>query len=282
MHTHFKKVFVLGLGLIGGSFVKSLKDKNYKICAYDKNKDAREYFKNNYDLEVISENIEDCIRTSDIIVLAVLPSVAVEFIKKYKTFIKIDSIICDMCGVKRNISNECNNLKYVSIHTMAGKEIGGYKNSSQTLFLGSNAIIVKNSLACNEDLESIKLLALDIGCKNIKLASVEEHDKQIAFTSQLMHIIASGIVISDNFVNSLGFEGNSLSDHTRVGQIDDNMWSELFLFNSDYLLNALDDYILNLKKYEEALKNKDREKIRELLKFGNDEKVRWLYEKSKS
>ncbi|MEI0611005.1 prephenate dehydrogenase [Brachyspira pilosicoli] len=275
-------IAVIGLGLMGGSLVKAL--NGYNIWALDTNKDAvdnalkdKYIQKGSYDYS----NIEDMFSWAHIIMICTLPSIALDIINKYSSLITDDKILSDFCGVKTDIFNAAKNKKYVSLHTMAGKEKGGYNNSSESLFKNSNAIIIANDNASKEDIKKIEDLALNIGCKNIIVSTEKEHDKMIAFTSQLMHIIACSIVNHKDFLASLGFEGNSLGDHTRVGTIDANMWSELFSRNSEYLSLSLGEYIKRLEDFQKALQSKDREKLRELMLSSNTIKEKWNNSKSK-
>lgn len=275
-------IAVIGLGLMGGSLVKAL--NGYNIWGLDTNKDAvdnalkdKYIQKGSYDYS----NIEEMFSWADVIMICTLPSIALDIINKYSSFITDDKILSDFCGVKTDIFNAVKNKKYVSLHTMAGREKGGYNNSTESLFKNSNAIIIANDNASKEDIKKIEDLALNIGCKNIIVSTEKEHDKMIAFTSQLMHIIACSIVNHKDFLASLGFEGNSLGDHTRVGTIDANMWSELFARNAHYLSLSLGEYIKRLEDFQKALQSKDREKLRELMLNSNNIKEKWNNSKSK-
>ena len=275
-------IAVIGLGLMGGSLVKAL--NGYNIWALDTNKEAVDNaLKDKYIQKGSSDysDIEAMFSWAHIIMICTLPSIALNIINKYSSSITNDKILSDFCGVKTDIFNAAKTKKYVSLHTMAGREKGGYNNSSESLFKNSNAIIIANDNASKEDIKKIEDLALNIGCKNIIVSTEKEHDKMIAFTSQLMHIIACSIVNHKDFLASLGFEGNSLGDHTRVGTIDANMWSELFARNSEYLSLSLEEYIKRLEDFQKALQSKDREKLRELMLSSNSIKEKWNNFKSK-
>ncbi len=277
-------ITVIGMGLMGGSLIKALKhsNQNYNIYAIDTNKENIDSaLKEGYILKGYYnyDNIKEIIELSDIIMICTLPSIAIDIINKYKHLIDNNKILSDFCGVKTDIFNNTKDKKYVGLHTMAGKEKGGYTNSSETLFKNSNAIIVNNENANDDDIRIIEKLSKDIGCNKITKTTAQKHDEMIAFTSQLMHIVACGIVNHDHFLASLGFEGNSLGDHTRVGTIDANMWSELFLYNSDYLYDALDKYIKCLNDFKDALKNKNREELKILMQNSNNTKNEWIERK---
>ncbi|AEM22287.1 Prephenate dehydrogenase [Brachyspira intermedia PWS/A] len=275
------------MGLMGGSLIKALKhsNQNYNIYAIDTNKENIDSaLKEGYILKGYSnyDNIKEFIELSDIIMICTIPSIAIDIINKYKHLIDNNKILSDFCGVKTDIFNNTKDKKYVGLHTMAGKEKGGYINSSETLFKNSNAIIVNNENANENDINIIEKLSKDIGCNKITKTTAQKHDEMIAFTSQLMHIVACGIVNHDHFLPSLGFEGNSLGDHTRVGTIDANMWSELFLYNSDYLYDSLDKYIKCLDDFKKALKDKNRDELKKLMQHSNNTKKEWIDIKNNS
>lgn len=268
------KITVIGLGLMGGSLVKALKKskKNYRIWAIDTNKkNIKSALKDKYIEKGFYNysNIKEAFEFADIIMICSIPSIALNIIKKYKNLIDDKKILSDFCGVKKDIFKATSNKKYIGLHPMAGKEKGGYDNSTESLFKNSNAIIVANDKAKKEDIKKIEKLSKDIGCKKIILSNAEKHDYMIAFTSQLMHIIACSIVNHKQFLESLGYEGNSLGDHTRVGTIDADMWSELFLYNSKYLSKSLSQYINCLSDFKRALNNKNIKELKKLMINSN-------------
>jgi len=273
-------ISVIGLGLMGMSLVKALNGKGYKIWGLDTDKEASVYALSNGYIIKNDYDIEASFKSSKVVILALMPSVAVSIIEKYKHRLNKNAILSDFCGVKKDLHNISKDLNYIGIHTMAGREVGSYKNSSETLFNNCNTIITPNELVSNASIEIIKKILVSIGCGNIITTNYEEHDRQIAFTSQLMHIIAAGIVSQDEFLLSLGFEGNSLMDHTRVGTIDYNMWSELFYLNSESLHTTLSNYINILEKYKNALKNKDKNELKNILEFANKNKQKWINKKN--
>ena len=275
------KITVIGLGLMGGSLVKALKKskKNYRIWAIDTNKkNIKLALKDKYIEKGFYNysNIKEAFEFADIIMICSIPSIALNIIKKYKNLIDDKKILSDFCGVKKDIFKATSNKKYIGLHPMAGKEKGGYDNSTESLFKNSNAIIVVNDKAKKEDIKKIEKLSKDIGCKKIIFSNAEKHDYMIAFTSQLMHIIACSIVNHKQFLESLGYEGNSLGDHTRVGTIDADMWSELFLYNSKYLSKSLSQYINCLSDFKKALNNKNIKELKKLMINSNKIKSKRL------
>ena len=182
------KITVIGLGLMGGSLVKALKKskKNYRIWAIDTNKkNIKLALKDKYIEKGFYNysNIKEAFEFADIIMICSIPSIALNIIKKYKDLIDDKKILSDFCGVKKDIFKATSNKKYIGLHPMAGKEKGGYENSTESLFKNSNAIIVANDKAKKEDIKKIEKLSKDIGCKKIIFSNAEKHDYMIAFTS---------------------------------------------------------------------------------------------------
>ncbi len=270
---------VIGLGLMGMSFLKAIAHKHYKIWGLDMNEKASKYALDNGYTQNADYDIELAIKSSKVVILAVLPSIAIEIIKKYKHAFDSETIVCDFCGIKRDVFEVCKDLNYIGVHTMAGREVGGFENSKEDLFVTKNAIIIREGNPKQDDVELIRQMLLDIGSSMVVEADSETHDKHIAFTSQLMHVVACAIVSQDEFVASVGFEGNSLRDHTRVGTIDANMWSELFVNNKEYLSASIKSCIGVLEKYEAAVSSGDKDAVQSLLQFANENKKRWIDEK---
>ena len=168
-------IAVIGLGLMGGSLVKAL--NGYNIWALDTNKEAVDNaLKDKYIQKGSSDysDIEAMFSWAHIIMICTLPSIALNIINKYSSSITNDKILSDFCGVKTDIFNAAKTKKYVSLHTMAGREKGGYNNSSESLFKNSNAIIIANDNANKEDIKKIEDLALNIGCKNIIVSTEKD------------------------------------------------------------------------------------------------------------
>ncbi len=278
-HTKDYDFSVIGLGLMGMSFLKAIAYKNYKIWGLDTNEQASKYALESCYTQNDEYDIEAAIKSSKVVILAVIPSIAIDIIKKYKHAFDSETIVCDFCGIKNDVYEVCKDLNYIGVHTMAGREVGGYENALGDIFIKRNAIIVRGANAKQDDVEIIRQMLLDIGSSNIVESDSDTHDKHIAFTSQLMHVIACAIVSQDEFLPSVGFEGNSLRDHTRVGTIDAVMWSELFINNKEHLAESVKSCISVLEKYEAAIKSGNKDALKELLQFANENKKRWMNEK---
>ena len=162
---------------------------------------------------------------------------------------------------------------YIGGHPMAGKERGGFTASSEDLYLGASMILTPDERTDMRLLETLKAFFLDLGFAGLTFSNPEEHDRIIAFTSQLAHITSSAYVKSPEAQRRRGFSAGSFQDMTRVARLDENMWTELFLDDADYLVRELDILIENLTAYSDALKSGDAERVRALLKEGRELKA---------
>lgn len=273
------KIGILGLGLIGGSFAKSIKAKTmHEVFAYDIDAQAMTLAKLCRAIDgELTENLTRC----DILILAVPPHSVINWVKEHAGEISQNSIVIDVCGVKRSVceavlplSHE-HGFTFIGGHPMAGLERGGFVNSSDNLFDGASMILTpefEHGTAI-ELLERLKAFFLDIGFSAITFTSPEEHDRIIAYTSQLAHIISSAYVKSPEALKRRGFSAGSFRDMTRVARLDEKLWTELFLCNSDFLTVQLELIVKNINEYLTAIKDNDAEKLEELLRTGREMKA---------
>ena len=268
------KILVVGLGLIGGSICKALKKYTYHtVTGYDINHDIE----NAALRDVALDNIFDGnYKDYDLIIVALFPEATERFLSENAGKIEKNILITDVCGIKGVFSKrikeiaESNGLRYIGIHPMAGKEFGGYYNSSSDLFIKANFIIAPFNDSRKEDIELLRTLASEIGAGKIVITSPETHDKMIAYTSQLAHIVSSAYVKSPELGLECGFSGGSFQDMTRIATMNEKMWADLFMQNKENLLFELDTLINNLNKYSEALKKTDEDEMRRLIAEGRE------------
>ena len=267
-------ILVVGLGLIGGSFCKAMKKYTYhKVTGCDLNHDI-EY------AALRDVAIDDVFTGSyegyDLIIIALFPDAAERFFNENASKIPAGTLVTDVCGIKGAFSERMkqtaisNGLRYVGIHPMAGKEFGGYYNSTADLFCKANFIVAPFEDSKSEDIELLKKLAAEVGAGKIVETTPENHDKMIAYTSQLAHIVSSAYVKSPELGLECGFSGGSFQDMTRIATMNEKMWTDLFMQNRDNLQYELDLLIENLGKYSEALRNGDADKMRSLIAEGRE------------
>ena len=266
-------VGIVGLGLIGGSFAKAYKDAGVTVWGTDKDKLVTQYAKM---LESIDDELDESRFSScDLILVAITPVEAVKWIRENARAIPRETVVIDCCGTKRGVCGECfkiaaeTGITYMGGHPMAGKERGGFKHSSSDLFRNAPFILVPEHCDDMELLVRVKKMLMLAGFGRVGVTTAEEHDKVIAFTSQMPHIVSNGFVKSDTaLVDSQMISAGSYQDFTRVAFLDEKMWTELFLENRDNLAREIRGLIDHLSEYESALNADDPARLMELLAEG--------------
>ena len=266
------KILVVGLGLIGGSLCKALKKyTTHYVIGCDINHDIE--FAALRDV-AIDEEFNNDYSGIDLLIMSLFPEQTESFLKENITLFNKNTLITDVCGIKGDFSTRVkaladdNGLRYVGVHPMAGKEFGGYANSSSDLFQRANFIVTPFEDSKESDIELLKSLASEIGAGKIVVTSPDNHDKMIAYTSQLAHIVSSAYVKSPELKLECGFSGGSFQDMTRIATMNEKMWTDLFMQNRDNLIFELDTLIDNLNKYSHALRFGDSEELLELIAEG--------------
>lgn len=266
------KILVVGLGLIGGSVCKALKKyTSHFVVGCDINHDIE--YSALRDV-AIDKDFDGDFSGFDLVIMSLFPDATEKYLSENIGKFSPDTLITDVCGIKGDFSlrvkslAENNGMRYLGIHPMAGKEFGGYHNSSGDLFLKANFIIAPFEDSRESDVELLKNLASELGAGKIVVTSPENHDKMIAYTSQLAHIVSSAYVKSPELGLECGFSGGSFQDMTRIATMNERMWTDLFMQNRENLIYELDILIDNLQKYSEALRNSDSEAMLALIAEG--------------
>lgn len=272
------KVGIVGLGLIGGSLAKAYKQAGAEVIGMDKNNLVTQFAQmaEAIDAPMTDENMNEC----DFILIAIPPVPAVEWLEENAHKLAESVMVIDCCGTKRYVCEagfrlaEENRFTYVGGHPMAGLQYGGFKHSRYDLFEGAPFAAVVADHNDIKLLERIKKYILPAGFGKIVFCSAEEHDKIIAFTSQMAHVVSNAFIKSETAINSgVQISAGSYRDFTRVAYLDADMWTELFMENRDNLKFEIDTLVAELKKYSEALENRDADRMRELLIEGRERKV---------
>lgn len=277
------KILIVGLGLIGGSYCLALKEQGYNVRAIDIDRDTVGYARKLKLVDYVTDRVEpELIQTSDLIIFALYPNIFLKWIEENGHLIKEGTIITDVTGVKGVITDKIqgmlkNNVEFIPAHPMAGREHLGIENSDPSIFVGANYIIVPTDKNTDQGIEICRNLAETIGFSNISVLTTEEHDKMIAFLSQLTHCIAVSLMCATDNENISKFTGDSFRDLTRIADINDEMWSGLFLDNKDALLMEMDKYRNCFDELYNYLKNNDRDGIRDMMKLSS--KRRKLFNK---
>jgi prephenate dehydrogenase len=276
-------ITIVGLGLIGGSLAKALKELNpKKIYGIDCDERA---IKNAVNLGIIDEgyiNGDVALPESDLVIIALYPKECIKFVRENRNNFKTGAILTDTCGVKQVIIEEMNSLlpseiEFVGGHPMAGKESKGLAYASKDLFIGSNYIITPHNKNIEESLRLIEKMAYAIGCKNVIRVEGEEHDRIISFTSHLPHVIAVSLMNSDMLKDFLGlFVGGSFKDATRVAEINSKLWLELFTINSEKIIEEIEKFEGKLIDVKEAIKNKNTEALEDFFNSAQQERKKLI------
>ncbi len=272
------KIGIVGLGLIGGSMAKSVKARTaHTVWGVDLNSETMTMARmcGAIDGPLTEENLSQC----DLILVALRPGAAIDWVRANAGHIASSAILVDLCGVKRVVVKAiapiaaAHGFAYIGGHPMAGRERGGFTAATDDLYVGASMILTPDQRTDMQLLESLKVFFLDVGFARLTFSDPEEHDRIIAFTSQLAHIVSSAYVKSPEAQRRRGFSAGSFQDMTRVARLDEDMWTELFLDDADYLTGELDVLIGHLTQYADALKAKDPELLRALLKDGREKKA---------
>jgi len=267
-------ILTVGLGLIGGSFCKALKKyTDNRVIGTDKDKSVEERALSD---NSIDEAFSGDFSEIDLIVICLYPDAAEKYFISVADKLKKGTVITDVCGIKGEFAEKMNTiaiengLDYVGVHPMAGREFGGYENSIADLFQNSNFILTPFQNSNEKAVEMLKKLAIEIGAKKLVVTTPYEHDKIIAYTSQLAHVVSSAYVKSPVIEKECGFSGGSFQDMTRIATMNEEMWSTLFLQDKANLLDELNTLISNLNKYSKALEENDKEALSALIKEGKE------------
>ena len=270
---------VVGLGLIGGSIAKSAKkNTKFKVYGYDINENVVKNAINekSIDGELTEARLSNC----DYVFIPLYPEAVIDYVEKNASVFKEGAVVIDCAGVKRSVCDKCFkiaenfNFVFVGGHPMAGTQYSGFENSKDTMFYNAPFVLTPKE---NEDiliLANAREIIMQLGFGRVSVMTPQKHDKLIAFTSQLAHVVSNAFVKSPSAIERKGISAGSYKDLTRVAYLNENMWTELFLDNKDNLIFELDNIINELKKYSDAMKNDDPETLRQLLKEGREAKER--------
>jgi len=261
---------IIGLGLIGGSFAKAYKAAGHTVFAHDTNKSI-------LDFAILSGAVDaplDTTRSCDLLLIALYPHAAIEYLEEKSQYILPETTVIDCCGTKKNIcaagfqAASRYGFTFVGGHPMAGTEQSGFKYSKASMFKGAPMIIVPPVYDDIVFLEKIKNLLAPAEFGRLTVATAQEHDAMIAFTSQMAHLVSNAFIKSPTVRKHKGYSAGSYKDLTRVAWLNEAMWTELFMENKEHLLHELDILMASLEEYRQALLTEDFDKMKALLYDG--------------
>lgn len=269
-------VGVVGLGLIGGSWARAYAKAGHTVLACDRSRSILEFAM--LSGVVSGELNEEILGSCDLLLLALYPKACIAYLEKAAPYLAKSCLVIDGCGVKREVCEGCFPLAekygftFVGGHPMAGTHYSGFKYSRSNMFQGAPMVIVPPVFDDMGLLERVKEALAPCGFGGFSVTTAQEHDRMIAFTSQMPHIISNAFIKSPTAGSHKGFSAGSYKDLTRVAWLNADMWAELFLENRDNILFELDELIGSLRQYRDAVSANDREELTRLLEEGKRRK----------
>ncbi len=272
-----KTVGVVGLGLIGGSFVKAYHAAGWRVLAKNRTKSTLDFamLAGDVDGELTNENVGTC----DLVLVTIFPEASIEAIREFAPYFGKKPVVMDCCGTKRTVCEACFAIAeeygflYVGGHPMAGTQFSGYRSAEVNLYREQPMVIVPPRYDDIFLLDRVKELLKPAGFSHISVTTAEKHDQMIAFTSQMAHVVSSAYVKSPTAMLHHGFSAGSYRDLTRVARLNPPMWAELFIENKDFLLFELDGLLDRITAYRNAIENDDTEELTRLLEEGRKRKI---------
>ena len=278
-------ILIIGLGVIGGSYAKVLTDKGYSVSCITRSQESIDYaLENNLIKHGTTKVDENMIKSADLIVFALYPTVFIDWIKKYQHLFKSGALITDVTGVKGSVVDVVQDLlrsdvEFISAHPMAGRESSGVKFSDPSVFKGANYIVTPTAKNSKDAIETCKELGRILGFKTISELTPEKHDKMIAFLSQLTHCIAVSLMNANDEEGLEKYTGDSFRDLTRIAKINDKMWAELFIMNKKELVHEMDRFLEEFIHFKKLVENEDNDALREKMRTSTER--RKLFDKPK-
>ena len=269
------KIGIVGLGLIGGSLAKAIKKNTSHSCFaldIDRAAIAGAVAQEAIDGEMTADDLHSC----DVVMICLHPQQTIDFILENKAKFKKGGIVIDTCGVKQAIVDAVEKpladegVIFIGCHPMAGREFSGFAYSVDNLFERASFIMTPTDDVPVKPVREISQLAYETGFASVVTSTAAEHDRIIAFTSQLAHVVSSAYVKSPSLLKQSGFSAGSFKDLTRVAKLNENMWTELFLMNKQPLVDEIDCIIARLTEYRDAISSENADYLRELLKAGRE------------
>lgn len=269
------KIAIVGLGLIGGSLAKTIKKNSDDIC-YGLDIDTSTIVAALSEEAIDAEITPDKLNVCDMVIVSLYPQQTIDFILENKHNFKKGSLVIDTCGVKTSVVSaveselkECG-VTFVGCHPMAGREFSGFAYSVDNLFDKASFIMTPTENTPVSAIKQISAFAYKIGFAKCVVSDPEEHDRIIAFTSQLAHVVSSAYIKSPSLLKQSGFSAGSFKDLTRVAKLNEDMWTMLFMMNKDALLEEINHIIGSLEQYRDAIANNDVKQLHDLLKEGRE------------
>ncbi len=274
-----KKILIVGLGLLGGSYAKALRRFGFHISAITLEQGDIAYALREGIIDEGSTELDrDMIGAADLVIFALYPHIFIEWIEKNQGLLKSGALITDVTGVKRSIVYRIQDIlrpdvEFIAAHPMAGREVSGVENSTDRMFVGANYIVTPTDRNTPEAIQTCMELGRLLGFSNVTTLSPKEHDEMIGFLSQLTHCIAITLMTCNDKEDMEKFTGDSFRDLTRIARINDLMWSELFVSNKEMLLEQMELFIRKFNELRDMLENEDIEGMRAMMRHSTERRA---------
>ncbi len=270
-----KIITVVGVGILGGSYAMGLKKAGNVVYGIDILQESIDFaLENGYISEGSIDDYEDYLKKSDIIILCLYPNALIQWINENGHLINKKAIITDVCGVKHGIVEEVQRalepyeIEFYSSHPMRGKESLGVRNADSSIFRDANIILVPTEKNTQRGEETIRKIAYTLGFTSVSKLTALEHDRMIGYLSQLTHAIAVSLMTANSDESLEKYSGDSFKDLTRIAKIDENLWSELFLWNKKILCDEIDVFIENLQELRNNIDDENVEGMKEMFRLS--------------
>ncbi|MBQ7321359.1 MAG: prephenate dehydrogenase [Clostridia bacterium] len=275
------EILIVGLGLLGGCYARALTEKGFTVRAITLEQSSIDYAVSHGFLAGGSTEVDaELIARSDLIVFALYPHIFVEWVEQYQHLISPGTVLTDVTGVKGNVVGKIQGMlrpdvEFIAAHPMAGREVSGVENSDPKIFCGANYIVVPTEKNTEDAIRLCEELGELLGFARVSRLSPEEHDRMIAFLSQLTHCIAVTLMCCNDEPGLEKYTGDSFRDLTRIARINDAMWSELFMENRDLLLDQMDIFIDRFIELRNFLAGGHVEDMRAMMRHSTERRARF-------
>lgn len=274
MKLEGRKILIVGLGLIGGSYARGLRNAGFEVGAVTRSRKTIDYALENGIVDSGSTEVSrEYVSQFDIVVFCLYPHVLLDWLEHYQDFLKSGALLTDVTGVKAPVVYPVQkmlrpDLEFIAAHPMAGREVYGVENSDPSIFLGANYIVTPTAANSQKAVEECEELGRILGFGRIVMLSPEQHDEMIGFLSQLTHCIAVSLMTCKESSHLAQYSGDSFRDLTRIARINETMWSELFLLNREELLSQMDLFISQFSRMRDAVASSDRDTLEEMMRLS--------------
>ena len=268
------RILIVGLGLIGGSYARALKRLGYHVTAIDTRKEAIDYALENHIIsDGFTEVDEAIVSSADAVIFGLYPKVLLDWIDRYQSYLKPGTMLTDVTGVKGCVVYDVqaalrDDVEFIGSHPMAGREVYGVENSDDGIFRGANFIITPTEKNTAKAIRWIGSLGRILGFSRISVLSPEEHDEMIGYLSQLTHCIAVALMTCSDNEHLVDYTGDSFRDLTRIANINDLMWSELFMLNRESLLKYMDIFLDEFAALRDMIRDGRVDELREKMRLS--------------